>query len=70
MASKRFLSRNAMDKLMRETASLRVAESAKEALAAALEERGMELAKKAVVLAEHAGRRTLTGKDIKLALKS
>ena len=69
MVAKRFLSLNAMDKIMREVAPLRVSESAKDALAKILEEKGAEIARKAVTLAEHAGRRTLTGKDITLAVK-
>ncbi|MBI2146522.1 NFYB/HAP3 family transcription factor subunit [Candidatus Woesearchaeota archaeon] len=69
MAQKRFLALNAMDKLMREASSLRVSESAKETLANVLEEKATEIARKAAILAEHAGRRTLTGKDIALAMK-
>lgn len=64
----RVLSLNAMDKIIRET-GLRVADDAKEALADILQERGQEVAVTAKRFAEHAGRRTITAKDIQLATK-
>ncbi len=67
MGQKRFLSLNAMDKLMREAGALRVADDAKEALAGILEERALKIANTAVKFAEHAGRKTVTEKDIHLA---
>jgi len=65
---KRVLSLNAMDKIIRET-GLRVADDAKEALADILQEKAKELALTAKRYAEHAGRRTITAKDIQLATK-
>lgn len=66
---KRVLSLNAMDKIIRET-GLRVSDDAKEALADILQEQGKQLAVGAKRFAEHAGRRTITAKDIQLAAKS
>ena len=65
---KRVLSLNAMDKIIRET-RLRVSDGAKEALAETLQERAKQLALAAKEYAEHAGRRTITAKDIQLASK-
>ena len=69
MVKKRFLSHNAMDKIMREAGALRVSDAAKEALVAVLEKRALELSAEAKRLAEHAGRKTITDKDIYLAAK-
>ena len=69
MAQKRFLSLNAMDKLMRDAGALRVADDAKEVLAEVLEERALEVARQAIKFAGHAGRKTVTDKDIQLAVK-
>lgn len=70
MAKKSVLSQNAMDKLMRKAGALRVADSAKQALAEVLEEKGLEIGAEAKKYAEHAGRKTVTEKDIKLAKQS
>ena len=69
MANKRFLSLNAMDKLMREAGALRVSDDAKEALAEVSEQQALDISTKAKKLAEHAGRKTVTNKDIRLAIK-
>ena len=69
MATKRFLSLNAMDKIMRDAGAPRVSDDAKEALAQILEERGRQISAEAKRLAEHAGRKTVTDKDIRLAVK-
>lgn len=68
MLKKRVLSLNAMDKIIREN-GLRVGDDAKEALAALLQERGQEISVAAKRFAEHAGRRTINAKDIRLAAK-
>ena len=64
------LSRNAMDKLLRQAGGLRVSHPAKQALAEVLEEQALDIAKEAKKYAEHAGRRTVTDKDVRLAVKS
>ena len=69
MAKKGFLSHNAMDKIMREGGALRVSDCAKAALAEILEEKALNFSMEAKKLAEHAGRKTVTGKDIRLAFK-
>ena len=69
MTEEKFLSYNAMDKLMRKAGAIRVADEAKEVLAEALEKKALEIAAIAKRMAEHAGRRTVTGKDIELALQ-
>ncbi len=57
-----------MDKLMRKAGALRVSDDAKEALAEALERNALDISTVAKKMAEHAGRRTITRKDIELAL--
>ena len=69
MAKKRFLSHNAMDKIMRDAGALRVSDEAKAALAQALEQKAFEISQEAKKFAEHAGRKTVTDKDIRLAIK-
>ncbi len=58
-----------MDKIIRET-GLRVSDDAKETLADVLQDQGKNIALAAKKYAEHAGRRTITAKDIQLAMKS
>ncbi len=65
----KFLSLNAMDKLMRQAGAHRVGEDAKAALAEVLEEKALDVAREAAKFAEHAGRRTIVAKDIQLAMK-
>ncbi len=69
MARKRFLSHNAMDKIMREVGAMRVSDPAKLALADVLEKKALEISSEAKKFAEHAGRKTITDKDIRLAAK-
>jgi len=68
--AEKIISYNAMDKLIRKTGEVRVADDAKEALAEVLEQKGLELAQLAKRMAEHAGRKTVTASDIKLAVKN
>jgi DNA-binding protein len=70
MSQKSFLSLNAMDKIIRNAKAERVSDNAKEALAEVLQEKGTEISKEAKKLAEHAGRKTVTKKDILLAVKN
>ena len=58
-----------IDRLIRKAGALRVSRKATKVLAEHLEERAMEIARKAVVLARHAGRKTVRAEDIKLAIK-
>ena len=67
MSNKSFLSHNAMDKIMRQVGVARVSDDAKIALAELLEQHGIAIAMEAKKLAEHAGRKTVTDKDIRLA---
>ncbi len=69
MSAVKFLSLNAMDKIMRTATGLRIADSAKEVLAEVLEAKGTEISRKAKTFAEHAGRKTITDKDITLATR-
>ena len=69
MVKKRFLSHNAMDKIMREVGALRVSDDAKAALAEVTEQQALKISAEAKKLAEHAGRKTVTEKDIRLAVK-
>ena len=67
MNKKRYVSHNAMDKIMRDAGAPRVSDGAKEALAKVLEEKAFEIASEAKKVALHAGRKTITDKDISLA---
>ena len=69
MAKSGFLSLNAMDKLMREAGAIRVSDNAKEAMALALQEEALKISSEAKKFAEHAGRKTVTAKDIHLAIQ-
>ena len=54
---------------MRDAGALRVSDAAKEALAEVLEQEAAKLSSEAKRFAEHAGRKTVTDKDIHLAAK-
>lgn len=58
-----------MDKIMHEAGALRVSDDAKAALAEVLEQKALNISTIAKRLAEHAGRKTITKKDIQLAEK-
>ena len=69
MQRKRVLPLAAMDKLLREAGAPRVSDGAKEALAEVLEGYALTVGKSAVMFSQHAGRKTVTDADIKLAIK-
>ena len=56
-----------VERLIRKAGAERVSEDAAEALADILEEYASEVSQKAILLSKHAGRKTITGEDIRLA---
>lgn len=58
-----------LERLIKKAGAKRVSESAATALGEILEEKAMEIAREAIKLAEHAGRRTVRDIDIRLAAK-
>jgi histone H3/H4 len=59
----------AVDRLIRKATGIRVSESAAQELSKYLEEEGMKIGQQAAVFSKHAGRKTVTDEDIRLALK-
>ena len=59
----------AVDRIIRKASGIRVSESAAKELAVHLEEVGMKVAQEASLYSKHAGRKTVTDEDIRLALK-
>jgi histone H3/H4 len=58
-----------ISRLVRNAGAERVSEEASQALAELLEEYGEKVAKKAVSLAKHAGRKTVNAADIRAAVE-
>lgn len=56
-----------VERLIRQAGAERVSEDAARALANILEDAALDIAKRAVQLSKHAGRRTVSGDDIKVA---
>lgn len=59
----------AVDRIIRKATGIRVSETAAKELSTYLEEEGMKVAQQAATLSKHAGRKTVTDEDIRLALK-
>ena len=59
----------AVDRIIRKATGIRVSESAAKELALYLEEEGMKIGQSAATFSKHAGRKTVTDEDIRLALK-
>lgn len=69
MSEKKILPLAAMEKLLKKCGAARVSEDAKVAMKEVLEDYGEQIGQKAVRVAQHSGRKTVKGPDIKLALK-
>ncbi len=69
MSEKKILPLAAMEKLLKKCGAARVSEDAKVAMKEVLEDYGEQIGQKAVRVAQHSGRKTVKGADIKLALK-
>jgi histone H3/H4 len=63
------LSTAPMHRLLKKAGALRVSEDAAEELRLVLEEIGLKIAEQAVILAQHAGRRTVRREDVQRAYK-
>lgn len=59
----------AIDRIIRKATGIRVSESAAKELSVFLEEEGLKVAQRAAEFSKHAGRKTVTDEDIRLALK-
>ncbi len=59
-----------MGRLLKEAGAYRVSKSAKKELGVILEEFAINLSRRAIKLAKHAGRSTIKGEDLLLATKS
>lgn len=57
-----------VERIIKDAGAQRVSGRAAKALAEVLEEHGTEIATRAIKLARHAGRKTVTGQDIELAI--
>jgi len=66
---KSILPEAAMEKLLNKAGAERVSASAKEEMVEVLEEFAENIAKKAIRLAKHAGRKTVNKKDVKEAAR-
>ncbi|WXG45898.1 MAG: histone [Candidatus Atabeyarchaeum deiterrae] len=61
------LPRASVDRIIRKAGGERVSDKASSALALALEEIGLEISRMARELSDHANRKTITDKDVRLA---
>jgi len=67
--SEKILPLASVDRLIRKAGAPRVSEDAAEALSEILEEKGIEISRKAIEFSVHAKRKTITAEDIRLAVK-
>ena len=65
----RSISLSALERIMKKAGAPRVSDDAKTELKAVLEEVAEAISRDAVKLAEHAGRKTVKAKDVRLAAK-
>lgn len=63
------ISKSAVERIIKKAGAKRVSETAVEELAEILEAYGVEISRKAVVLAAHRHRKTVTARDVRLAAK-
>ncbi len=69
MSEKKILPLAAMEKLLKKCGATRVSEDAKATMKDILEEYAEQIGQKAVKMAQHSGRKTVKGADVKLATK-
>ena len=69
MAERIVLPLAAMEKILKKAGAPRASDNAKAVLSEVLENKGIEIAEKAMKLASHSGRKTVMEKDIRFASK-
>jgi len=67
MKEKNLISLAGMEKLIKQNEEIRVSEDAKYMLYRVLMEKSEKISKKAIMFAEHTGRKTIKSKDIRIA---
>ena len=66
---KKLLPRLPFERILKKAGAKRVSQSALEAFAQVMEDKLMDIAKEAVALTKHAGRKTVLPEDVRLAYK-
>ena len=64
------LSKTGVERIIRKAGAQRVSKAAVDELAKILEDIGLDIAQQSVKLAMHAGRKTVTAEDVKLAFNT
>ncbi len=67
--AKRGIPLAAMEALLKKAGAPRVSDKAKDVLRAIIEDKGQDIATRAIRFAHHAGRKTVKAGDVKLAVK-